>query len=583
MVRIISQGVNLGLIATKSRALNKIQMKNKDNRTKMMDEVLSGMKVIKLYAWEKPFMERIVSIREQELATLKSIAYLQSASSFTWSVTPFLVAFVTFFTYSAISPDPLTSTKVFVSLSLFNLLSFPLAVFPSMITSAVEASVSFSRLIQFLTSEEQDEEAVSRPVVHADDETTTTNQVERVKISNASFSWVSGDDGDNLILKNINLTVKSGCLQAVVGSVGAGKSSLISAILGEVYKVKGQVTVYGSIAYVPQTAWITNSTVRENILFGKPYDGTFYQDTLEACGLSQDLEMLVAGDMTEIGERGINLSGGQKQRVSIARAVYARADIYLFDDALSAVDAHVGRHIFDRVLGPKGILKDKARLFVTHGIQYLPDIDQICMLAHGSVGECGSYADLMEKKGLVYSLVRDYGKKPTEAVEEVSVPAEETVIEKKDTEKAIVVGKKALPETAALMTKEESAKGSVDWKVYSSYAESCGIYSVVVFILIAIITQALSVSQNVLLSQWAAYNDRIAKTLQIFVKSDVFKWLLAYGALGVSSSLCLVFQVLYAWVFCGIQSARVLHTNLLENVLHLPQSFFDTTPLGICF
>ncbi|KAJ3362294.1 hypothetical protein HDU91_003500 [Kappamyces sp. JEL0680] len=561
------------LIAKKSRDLNKTQMKNKDNRTKMMDEVLSGMKVIKLYAWEKPFIERILEIREQELATLRSIAFLQSASSFTWSVTPFLVAFTTFCTYSLISPDPLTSTKVFVSLSLFNLLSFPLAVFPSMITSAVEASVSFSRLVSFFTNEEQDPNAVTRPVVHAGSEATS---LERIKIQNGSFSW--DGSGQPLILKNINLTVKSGMLQAVVGTVGAGKSSLVSAILGDLYKMAGTVTVVGSVAYVPQTAWITNSSVRENILFGRPFDRQFYEATLNACGLTQDLQTLMAGDMTEIGERGINLSGGQKQRVSIARAVYARADVYLFDDALSAVDAHVGRHIFDRVLGPQGLLKDKARLFVTHGIHYLPNADHICMLANGSIGECGTYADLMEAKGLVYGLVRDFGKKPTET--------EEAAKEEKEEEKTVQPGtaasvaKKIDTAIAGLMTKEESAKGSVDWQVYRSYAESCGIYSVIFFIIIAIVTQALSVSQNVLLSQWAAYNDRNEMSLHVFVKSDVFYWLFAYGALGISSSIFLVLQVLFAWVYCGIQSARVLHITLLENVLRLPQSFFDTTPLG---
>lgn len=293
-----------GLIAKRSRDLNKLQMKNKDNRTKMVDEVLSGMKVIKLYAWEKPFIQKIGEIRDQELKTLKSIAYLQSASSFTWSVTPFLVSFITFAVYSVVSPDPLTSTKVFVSLSLFNLLSFPLAVFPSMITSAVEASVSFNRLLNFFMSEEQDPNAVIRPIISSNDE---AGVLERVGLSNASFSW---DNDSAHVLSGITLSVKSGTLHAVVGTVGSGKSSLISAILGDMYKKQGQVVVCGTIAYVPQTAWITNSTVRDNILFGNAYNKEFYEQTLEACGLLEDLKSLVAGDATEIGERGINLSGG---------------------------------------------------------------------------------------------------------------------------------------------------------------------------------------------------------------------------------------------------------------------------------
>ncbi|RKO84654.1 P-loop containing nucleoside triphosphate hydrolase protein, partial [Blyttiomyces helicus] len=197
-------------------------------------------------------------------------------------------------------------------------------------------------------------------------------------------------------LKDISLVVPDGSLFAIVGSVGSGKSSIISAILGEMYRVKGTVTVRGSIAYVPQTAWIMNATVRENILFGKPYDERYYAETLRACCLNTDLEMLPGGDQTEIGERGINLSGGQKQRVAIARAVYSRAEIYLFDDPLSAVDAHVGRHIFEHVMGSNGLLRTKARILVTHGIHFLPEASTVLTLADGAMCEMGTYSELMD-------------------------------------------------------------------------------------------------------------------------------------------------------------------------------------------
>lgn len=272
---------------------------------------------------------------------------------------------------------------------------------------------------------------------------------------------------------------------------------------------------------------------------------------------------------------------GQKQRVSIARAVYSKADVYLFDDALSAVDAHVGRHIFDHVLGPNGILKNKARILVTHGIQYLPDADRICLITGGTIKECGRYADLMKQKGLVYALVRDYGKRAAkdsgkEADGDVSTAPSS------DVGAASPIGKsKPLnSNSATLMTKEENAQGSVEWRVYASYAESCGIYSVVFFILLAIFTQILNVSQNVLLSKWAEDNDRAVKGFSIMGQKSVMFWLLAYGGLGLTSSCALVFQVLFAWVYCGIRSAKILHNRLLENVLRLPQSFFDTTPLG---
>ncbi|KAI8898763.1 P-loop containing nucleoside triphosphate hydrolase protein [Globomyces pollinis-pini] len=552
------------VIASKSRALNKVQMGNKDARTKLMDEILSGMKVIKLYAWEQPFIKKVFGIREKELATLRKIAVLASATSFTWSCAPFLVSFTTFALYSVISPEPLTSTKVFVSLSLFNLLSFPLGAFPSVIASMVDASVSFSRLIEFFKNEEKDENAVTYdfvPPFRPND----NSLIERVVIEDADISW-SLDGAPTL--KDLNLSLKDGSLLAVVGTVGSGKSTLLSAILGDTYKIKGSVTVRGTVAYVAQTAWIMNCTLRDNILFGLPYDAAFYDATIEACGLIPDMKQLVAGDMTEIGERGINLSGGQKQRIAIARAVYSRADIYLFDDALSAVDAHVGRHIFDKILGPNGLLKAKARLLVTHGIQYLPAADNVILLADSQIAEIGPYNQLMSSKGLVYKLIKEYGKQQssTDLLKKEVEPVEDKPVvkcEKKDTG------------NAAIITKEESAKGKVDLAVYKTYAQSCGTLSVIIFIGIAMTSQCLSVTQNILLSEWAKYNDHHPNNTD-----SVLPWLGAYGGIGLCYSAGVFIQVLYAWVYCGIRSARVLHNDLLNNVLRLPQSFFDTTPLG---
>jgi len=162
-------------------------------------------------------------------------------------------------------------------------------------------------------------------------------------------------------LKSLNFDVKKGELMAVVGQVGCGKSSLLSGTLGEMHKFKGTINIDGAVAYVPQQAWILNTTLRNNILFGKEYNEGFYNQVLTACALKPDIEILPAGDQTEIGEKGINLSGGQKQRISLARAVYSQADIYILDDPLSAVDAHVGKHIFESVIGPKGILNDQVK------------------------------------------------------------------------------------------------------------------------------------------------------------------------------------------------------------------------------
>jgi ABC-type multidrug transport system fused ATPase/permease subunit len=229
----------------------------------------------------------------------------------------------------------------------------------------------------------------------------------------------------NRIKKNLN---------KVIGKVGSGKSSLISALLGEMHKFKGIVNVNGSVAYVPQQAWIQNATLKNNILFGNKLDETFYDKVISACALRTDLNILPAGDATEIGEKGINLSGGQKQRISLARAVYSKADIAILDDPLSAVDAHVGKHIFDSVIGPKGILRkkvfflnffsifystlfiylnNKTRFFATNSLNFLPECDRIIMLKDGEIKEIGTYNQLKKTDGefneFIGEFLKNYG------------------------------------------------------------------------------------------------------------------------------------------------------------------------------
>lgn len=216
-----------------------------------------------------------------------------------------------------------------------------------------------------------------------------------MSIEKGSFSWGDGD----VTLKNINMQVKKNTLCAIVGTVGSGKSSVIQAYLGEMEKISGVVNTVGKIAYVPQQAWIQNATLRENILFGKEYDRKRYNRVIDACALRADIDILSAGDQTEIGEKGINLSGGQKQRISLARAVYSDADLYLLDDPLSAVDSHVGKHIFEEVVGPKGLLARKTRVLVTHGITFLPQTDNIYVMKLGEISENGTYQELLNKKG----------------------------------------------------------------------------------------------------------------------------------------------------------------------------------------
>lgn len=372
-------------IATKMRTLQVLQMKKKDVRVKVMNEILNGMKVLKLYAWEPSFEGNIKNIRTGEVELLKVMAIYSSVTFFFWTITPFLVALACFTTYVLMDENNvLDSQTAFTSLALLNVLMMPMFIFPMAIAMITQAWVSVTRINKFMNNAELKPDNVLHD-----------KRPEALLIKNGTFAWDEEED----TLRDINMEVPRGSLSAVVGPVGCGKSSLISALLGEMEKKSGLVNTDGHIAYVAQQAWIQNATVRNNILFGKPFDQKFYDKVIHSCALEPDLEMLPGGDQTEIGEKGINLSGGQKQRIALARAVYANSEIYLLDDPLSAVDAHVGKHIFDNVIGPKGLLVGKTRLLVTHAVSFLPQVDMIFVLSNRGISESGSYRNLLNQKG----------------------------------------------------------------------------------------------------------------------------------------------------------------------------------------
>ncbi|EYC24578.1 hypothetical protein Y032_0013g1981 [Ancylostoma ceylanicum] len=385
-------------ISVKMRDCQVTQMKHKDERMKLMSEILNGIKVLKLYAWEKSMQSTVLNIREREIDVLKRLAFLNAATTLSWACAPFLVAVLSFAVFVTIDPDNniLTPQVTFVALALFNILRFPLAIFAMIFSQAVQCRVSNKRLKAFFAEEEMDPSAVGN-----------RSSDEALKIEDGTFTW-ENTEGDET-LKNINLSVKRGQLVAIVGKVGSGKSSLLQAILGEMNKVSGSVNVCGSIAYVPQQAWIQNLTLRDNILFNRSYDPLFYDKVVEACALRQDLVSLPAEDLTEIGEKGINLSGGQKQRVSLARAAYSHADIVLLDDPLSAVDSHVGKHIFENVISSTtGLLSNTTRILVTHGLHYLKFCDKVVVMKGGEINEMGTYQELIAKQGAFSEFLEEF-------------------------------------------------------------------------------------------------------------------------------------------------------------------------------
>ncbi|KAL3882083.1 hypothetical protein ACJMK2_028455 [Sinanodonta woodiana] len=388
------------IITRKIHKLEDKQMKYKDERVKLITEILNGIKILKLHAWEMSFRDKVKFIRDKELRILMKSCFLNAFMIFSWNTAPFVVGLATFATYVFVSEEHVISPQTaFVSLALFNILRSVMNITPTMINNLIKANVSVKRLDKFLNSSNLAENVKVRG------SSESSGGQNSILIEDGVFTWDSGIENS---LTSINLKIPQGSLIAVVGQVGSGKSSLLSAILGEMEKISGNIAVVGSTAYVSQQAWIQNATLRNNILFGEKFDCRRYWKIVEACALSHDLDLLPANDATEIGEKGINLSGGQKQRLSLARAIYFDSDIYLMDDPLSAVDSHVGRHIFDKVISDSGLLKGKTRVLVTHGVHWLPEVDFIVVMSGGTISEIGSYEELMEHDGAFAQFLRTY-------------------------------------------------------------------------------------------------------------------------------------------------------------------------------
>uniref|UniRef100_A0A669B1S8 ABC-type glutathione-S-conjugate transporter n=1 Tax=Oreochromis niloticus TaxID=8128 RepID=A0A669B1S8_ORENI len=520
-----------GFIAKKRSKLQvKIQMKFMDGRIRLMNEILNGIKILKFYAWEKAFLEQVLGYREKELKALKKSQILYSISIASFNSSSFLIAFAMFGVYVMLDDkNVLDAQKVFVSMALINILKTPLSQLPFAISTTLQAVVSLKRLGKYLCSEELKMENVSKAPLNGED----------VVIENGTFSWSA--EGPPC-LKRISVSVPRGSLVAVVGPVGSGKSSLLSAMLGETEKRSGQVTVKGSVAYVPQQAWIQNATVQDNIIFGREKLKTWYHRVLEACALLPDLDILPAGDATEIGEKGLNLSGGQKQRVSLARAVYRKADVYLLDDPLSAVDAHVGQHIFDKVIGPKGVLRDKTRILVTHGMSFLPQADLILVLVDGEITESGSYQELLSRHGAFADFIHTFA----------STERKESAIQR---------GKETFQTLVLLLD------------MYKKYFKTIGLAIIIPIVFLYAFQQGASLAYNYWLSKWA--DDPVVNGTQI----DTDLKLTVFGALGFVQGVA-IFGTTVAISICGIIASRHLHMDLLNNVLHSPMSFFESTPSG---
>uniref|UniRef100_H3CYA8 Cystic fibrosis transmembrane conductance regulator n=1 Tax=Tetraodon nigroviridis TaxID=99883 RepID=H3CYA8_TETNG len=355
-----------------------------DSRIRTMNEVVSGIRIIKMYAWEKPFASLVADIRSKEISKVMNSSYLRGLNMASFFCASKIILFVTFTLYVLLG-NTISASRVFVTVSLYSAVRLTVTLFfPNAIETLFESRVSVRRIQEFLMLEEISKNSSSL--------TQEREENAFVEVNNLTCYWDKSLDAPSL--QNVSFSLNSNQLIAVIGPVGAGKSSLLSSILGELPKEKGVLTVSGELSYASQQPWVYPGTIRSNILFGKKMEPQKYDRVIKACALKRDLELLPDGDLTLIGDRGATLSGGQKARVNLARAVYQDADIYLLDDPLSAVDAEVGRHLFEQCIC--GVLKNKRRILVTHQLQYLKAADQILVLKEGHMVAKGNYTELQQ-------------------------------------------------------------------------------------------------------------------------------------------------------------------------------------------
>ncbi|TKR94141.1 hypothetical protein L596_008468 [Steinernema carpocapsae] len=575
------------------------RMEVRDERVKMTNEVLNGIKAVKMYAWEDSVKLIVEKLRSKELGLLAKMMYLTAFLHSCYGCIHFVVTGTALGAYIFIDPEHnvLTPKVAFVTLTLLDVIYNPLFELPFIFSGMIRFMVSNRRLRSFLNEKELEVYIENTP---------TPEGV--ISVQNASFYW---EKGGRMVLRDISMAVKQGELVAVVGEVGCGKSSLMAALLGEMTKESGSVNVAGSVAYVPQQAWIQNGTLKNNVLFGTPLDEHHYEEVIDACALRPDLEMLAAGDATEIGERGINLSGGQKQRVSLARAVYSQRDVFFLDDPLSAVDAHVGKHLFEKVFSSEtGILKDKTRILVTHGVHFLKFCDRVIVLKDGQISEQGTYEELLHAGGAFAEFLEEFVGKALErrrtftdeSMEEVEEELNEVLTDlgsfspevRKRFETQISQVSRAsgdfkdivAPEAkrsknedendGQLIEEESLLTGQVSMSVYTSYFRAMTFKFGIPYFVTFAICGFFRYQNQLWLANWS---DRTSKAENgshtESMKEDLFIYVGFAAGEAISYS---VQEILYT---AGVlKASQSIHSALLNNVLRLPMSFFDTTPLG---
>uniref|UniRef100_A0A3Q1MCF0 Multidrug resistance-associated protein 4 n=1 Tax=Bos taurus TaxID=9913 RepID=A0A3Q1MCF0_BOVIN len=542
-----------------------------DKRIRTISEVITGIRTIKMNAWEKSFIDLITRLRKKEISKILRSSYLRGMNLATFFAVSKIMIFVTFIANELLD-NLITASQVFVVVTLFEALRFSSTLyFPMAVEKVSEAVVSIRRIKNFLLL---DETSQCYPQLPSDGRTIVDVQ---------AFTAFGEKASETPTLQGLSFTVRPGELLAVIGPVGAGKSSLLRALLGELPRSQGQVHVHGRVAYVPQQPWEFPGTVKSNILFGKKYEKERYEKVIEACALKKLLE---EGDLTEIGDRGIPLSEGQKARVSLARAVYQDADIYLLDDPLSAVDAIVSRHLFEQCV--RQALKEKITILVTHQLQYLKYASQILILKDGKMVERGTYSEFLKSRVDIFSLFE----KVNEQSEPSAVPGTPTVISEslvQSLQSPRPSLKDAAPEDQeseniqVTLPLEDHLGGKVGFKTYKNYFTGGADWLVIIFLILVNI--AAQVRKGVYFDLCTQVNVQSDLYSGVLVKEDEFivfilNWYLGvYSGLTVSTVLFGITKSLLIF-YILVNSSLTLHNRMLETILRAPVLFFHRNPIG---
>ncbi|XP_034235532.1 probable multidrug resistance-associated protein lethal(2)03659 [Thrips palmi] len=545
------------LLAKRSAALREKTAKRSDKRIQLMNEIIPGIQAIKMYAWEKWFSKLVESARRKEVNVIRSMTYYTglsfACSSFLTKISFFLCVL-----HFALSGNAITADKIFTTIMFFDILQESLTIYlPMAIENLAECVVAIRRMEEFLLKPESSSIMTSQSI---------TGRTE-VLLKNVDAKWT--EDQQHNSLKNLNLSISPGMLVGVIGQVGSGKSSLLQLILRELPHVTGEVNIQGSISYASQEPWLFTGTVVQNITFGLPMEKKRYNEVVKACALEEDFKQFPRGDKTQVGEHGHSLSGGQRARINLARAVYRRADVYLLDDPLSAVDTHVGRHLFDDCIN--GFLAGKIVILCTHQLQYLNNVKLILMMKNGSIAAQGTFSDLQNCGTELSDLMK------TETENEEN-PARDKLQRQLSTHSTASEEEFDVPE-------EMKSEGEVTWKIYLSYFKAAGgLPAFVLLVLCLALTQGSVSGGDYWTSYWVdleqyVFQNGNTTSLPILGEMDRAKCLYVFGALmAITVFLNLIKIVAFAY-FC-MEGSKRLHDIMFNTVSKATMNFFDNNPSG---